>query len=342
MSTMTTGGGAGGAGGAKIAKLTDLPEPPARRTGWPWTEIATLPEDYEDVEWPTVSAICPSYNQGRFFEEALRSLLLQRYPKLEIVVMDGGSNDETLEIADKYRDFIDIFVSESDNGPSHAVNKALRASKGNIICWLNTDDRQEPGAMFTATRIFAKDNAVRWVSGACEHYWDGEQAGEMRQSIGDAHRAEWLFNCQVQTPATFWDRALHDEVGFFDEDFFYMWDTDLFYRFVLGGIEPRILPEKLASFRLHSASKCGVETDRFRREAVEKMMPRYFAGLPPEEQRLAKEIGAIKLLRIAELELKNRKLGGSVQHALRAMSWSPRAVVRALARRAKHDPAPIL
>src|SRR5882762_4423248 len=122
--------------------LKQLPEPPKGKTGWPWTEQsprvpATMPEGRL---WPGISIVTPSFNQGQFIEETIRSVLLQGYPNLEYFVIDAGSADLTLEIIKKYEPWITYWVSEPDNGQVDAIKKGLRLSSGEWFNWINSDD----------------------------------------------------------------------------------------------------------------------------------------------------------------------------------------------------------
>ncbi|MGB5971795.1 MAG: glycosyltransferase, partial [Nodosilinea sp.] len=98
-------------------------------------------------EWPRVSIVTPSYNQGQFLEETIRSVLLQRYPNLEYIVIDGGSTDNSAEIIEKYQSCITYWVSEKDNGQAHAINKGLKISTGSILGWINSDDLYVKGTL---------------------------------------------------------------------------------------------------------------------------------------------------------------------------------------------------
>ena len=122
--------------------LADLPLPPLERAGWPWTaETQALPAKRPDgSDWPLITIVTPSYNQGRFIEETIRSVLLQGYPNLEYMVIDGGSTDETVAILECYDPFLTHWESRPDRGQSHAINKGLSRATGEIFQWINSDD----------------------------------------------------------------------------------------------------------------------------------------------------------------------------------------------------------
>jgi len=117
--------------------LADLPPAPTGRSGWPWTEAS--PSVPDDGPWPTVSVITPSFNQAPFIEETIRSVLLQSYPALEYLIVDGGSRDGTVEILRRYDPWL-RWISEPDRGQTDAINKGLRLATGDILAYLNADE----------------------------------------------------------------------------------------------------------------------------------------------------------------------------------------------------------
>ena len=119
-----------------------LPLPSPGKSGWPWTEESPqLPGVMPDGNlWPKISIVTPSYNQGSFIEETIRSVLLQGYPNLEYIIIDGGSTDKSVEIIKKYEKFLDYWISERDKGQAHAINKGLHIASGDVIAWINSDD----------------------------------------------------------------------------------------------------------------------------------------------------------------------------------------------------------
>src|SRR5262245_56142305 len=137
--------------------LAELPPPPSGKTGWPWTvETPGLPAMRPDGSpWPRVSIVTPSYNQGRFIEETLRSILLQGYPDLEYIVMDGGSTDGSADIIRKYSPWLTSWISEPDGGQVAAINAGMARATGTLLNWINSDDFLLPGALEALGSIMA-------------------------------------------------------------------------------------------------------------------------------------------------------------------------------------------
>jgi len=137
--------------------LAQIPKPESLlKFGWPWTS-ETEPKQYANLlMWPKISVLIPSFNQGEYLEETLRSVLLQNYPSIQIIVIDGGSTDQSVGILNKYDIFINFWVSEPDSGQSDALNKAFLKADGEIICWLNSDDTFLPECLISVAKMFQK------------------------------------------------------------------------------------------------------------------------------------------------------------------------------------------
>ncbi len=138
----------------RCPRLEEIPPAPAGRSGWPWTEASTpLPDQTPTGDpWPLISIVTTNYNYGRFIEETIRSVLLQGYPNLEYVVIDGGSTDDSVEILRKYEKWLSFWVSEKDTGQAQGVNKGITRCRGEIFNWLNSDDQLQPGALVEVGR----------------------------------------------------------------------------------------------------------------------------------------------------------------------------------------------
>ena len=106
------------------------------------------------MEYPKITVVTPSYNQGQFIEATIQSVIGQQYPNLEYIVCDGGSTDETVEILKKYTDKITGWCSEKDQGQSDAINKGMRRATGDIVCWINSDDVLLPGTLHTVAKFY--------------------------------------------------------------------------------------------------------------------------------------------------------------------------------------------
>lgn len=254
----------------------------AGRSGWPWT--APSPEEaLAKGDWPRISVVTPSFNHAEFLEATLRSVLLQGYPNLEYLVIDGGSSDGTRAILQRYSEHLDYCVSEPDGGQSNAINKGLRRAGGQIVAWLNSDDTYLPGALCAVGRVFREHPEVDWVAGQCVMRRQGTP-DQVRSPCVDARIARWLYVSQVLQPACFWQKSLHDAVGYLDESLHYTMDRELFIRFLLHGAKPRQLGQPLATFLFHASSKSVSAPNGFRRESLTKVMRRYFFQIPARER----------------------------------------------------------
>ncbi len=218
-----------------ILTLQDLPDPPPTKVGWPWTEQADpLPEMQPDGNpWPKISILTPSYNQGQFIEETIRSVLLQGYPNLEYIVVDGESTDQTVDILKKYDPWIDDWISEPDEGQSDAINKGFAKATGRIFAWINSDDYYAPGALFTMAEAFmAADPEVGAVVGT-GHKVNGD--GEIVYTPDGSdltHEAflNWLDGGSFMQPACFLRREAWEQCGPLRTDLEYAMDVDLFLK----------------------------------------------------------------------------------------------------------------
>lgn len=242
--------------------LTELPPPPPGKTGWPWTvESPQLPDTMpEGKPWPRISIVTPSYNQGQFIEETIRSVLLQGYPDVEYIVMDGGSVDDSVSKIKKYEKFITSWVSQRDGGQADALNTGFAKVNGQVLGYINSDDRYEPGAFSEIAKCWSMAGANPdriLICGAVQDFFDDgrlsvlHQASPLRDIIAFAESRRFLHQ-----PGCFWSRDLWRRSPGFATDLHYAFDR-LFFAYLMTNTKViQIVTKKtLASFRFHAQSK---------------------------------------------------------------------------------------
>ena len=234
-------------------RLTELPPPSLGRSGWPWTEETSPLVNAEGPNhWRRITVVTPSFNQAIFIEETIRSVLLQGYPNLEYIVMDGGSTDGSVEIIKKYEKHLAYWTSQKDGGAADAISKGFDKGTGSIFAYLNSDDLYLPG---TINHVVTSTTDADVVYG--NTYWieeTGKVIGEQRQTpfttMGYLYGGSTL-----QQPATFWKRDLYLKCGGMSPSFRFAFDTDLFFRFAVQGARFKHVNKFVASFRIHPQSK---------------------------------------------------------------------------------------
>ena len=215
---------------------------------------------------PTISVITPSYNQGQFIRQTVESVLNQHYPAVEYLILDGLSTDNTVDVLRPYESGLTL-ISEADTGQTNAINKGLRQTTGDIVCWLNSDDYFLPGTLHTVGQFFADHPQQLWLTGDClivnemgapiqkpiRYY-----KRSLRQLSPGAYLGMTNAICQ---PATFWRRSVHEKLGYLDESLHYTMDYDWWLR--LQTLQPpAVLNTVLTAFRIHGQSKGGSGFDK--------------------------------------------------------------------------------
>ncbi|HVA98160.1 MAG TPA: glycosyltransferase family 2 protein, partial [Bacteroidia bacterium] len=195
----------------RTSLLKILPAVAPEKTGWPWLEETSVCEFNFDINYPKITIITPSFNQGDFIEETIRSVLLQNYPNLEYFIMDGGSTDESVDIIKKYEPFITYFESKKDNGQSHAINKGLAKTTGDIVTWLNSDDYYNAGTLFEIANEFIQQVNCNCVIGKSHVFGDGKSY-IAKSPLFESVEKTIGFGRIVQ-PAMFFKTNLYNQIG---------------------------------------------------------------------------------------------------------------------------------
>jgi len=217
---------------------------------------------------PKISIITPSLNQVSYIDETIRSVLLQHYPNIEYIVIDGGSTDGTLEVLKNYSNSL-TWVSGKDKGQADAINKGLTIATGDIIAYLNSDDIFLPGSLETVGSFFQDNPRTLWVTGGCDII---DEKGSKIRSWVTLWKEFWLYNQMldrlkgkknmlkilnfISQPATFWRQSVVKKIGLFDPNLKFVMDYDYWMRLYQFG-DPGIIRNRLAAFRIHTESKTG-------------------------------------------------------------------------------------
>lgn len=212
-------------------------------------------------EYPKISLVTPSYNQGEYIEKTITSIIEQNYPNLEYVIIDGGSTDNTLEVLKKYDKYLSYWVSEPDNGQSHALNKGIRQCTGDIFNWINSDDYYAPNALHKVAQHFANNPHVNVVTGMETVFYedDRQKTTDYSGTRLNASLEELVYAAHIDQPPTFFRMGIIEQIGLLNEELHYRMDSELWMKYLLHYGKEGILkiPDKLTYFRVHDNSKTG-------------------------------------------------------------------------------------
>ena len=238
-----------------------------------------------------ISIIIPSFNQGPFIEDTLRSVFSQENgAAYEVLVMDGGSTDGTVDILRGYADCLAYVESVADLGQTHAINKGLARMSGDVWMYLNSDDLLAPGALARVAQGFA-DPKVMWISGACENFDSTGPIGAVRVARVERMKdylAPWNRRSQYVFPFSgtcYMRREVVEQIGFFNESYSYSMDIEYYCRAVFeGGFSQTIIPDVLARWRWQPASKTMRTGIAYAFRAEEVRIAQCYAHCLPTDQ----------------------------------------------------------
>jgi glycosyltransferase involved in cell wall biosynthesis len=203
---------------------------------------------------PKISIITPSYNQGDFLEETILSVLNQTYQNIEYIIIDGGSNDSSLDIIAKYKHRLTYWISEPDHGQGDAINKGYLHSQGEFITWLNSDDLLYKDAIENMVKAILENPGV-------DLFYGNIMSGHTQKSASvwygrQTSFEEMIMSYHVPIPqqGSIFSRRVLEKTGFLDSRWHYVLDRELFLR-ISKCSKIKYVPETLGFFRLHKSSK---------------------------------------------------------------------------------------
>ncbi len=237
----------------KTYSLNDLIKVPNKK-GWPWNKESNF--TLIDAIYPKITVVTPSYNQGHFIEETIRSVLLQNYPNLEYLIIDGGSTDSTVEVIRKYEKYITYWVSEKDRGQSDAINKGFEKATGDIICWLNSDDYYYPNTLYRVANHFMNDsNKNKIIFGQGTFLFEQYNLKIPNKTAKLSKKLTIDFCDYVIQPSSFWTKSVWDKVGILKNEIHYCFDWEWFIRASKVGVNLQMVEDIFSVYRIHSAHK---------------------------------------------------------------------------------------
>jgi FkbM family methyltransferase len=311
--------------GHDASEQPEFPLSTDRGDAWPW---AAVPDSHRlpvaSGFEPRISIIIPSLQQGSYLEEAIRSVLLQQYPNLELIVIDGGSTDESLEIIRRYSPWLSFWTSEPDRGQADAINKGLTHVTGEIFTWLNADDLLLPGSLDTVAES-ARKHPGSVLAGSVVYFSDDGKERVRRQARLDRDHLLQVWRsdrAEFHDQGLFYPTTLISRIGHLDASLSYTFDFEFLVRTTLVT-DVTCIEQPLARFRLHESSKTGSQAVRFIDEEVE-VIERYRDQMTDFDER-----AFVDFIAGAKLRRGVRSLGrGGMRLVIEAVRSRPIGAVR--------------
>lgn len=239
-------------------------------------------EEIKIKNYPKITVIIPSFNQDKFLEETLLSIINQNYPNLELIIYDGGSTDNSTKILEKYDKHINFWISETDNGQADAINKGLKKSTGDLIGWLNSDDLYLPGSLYKVANAYINSNYADLIFGNC--YLIDENSLFTWEFKYVPFSFEYLLYCgwNLSTQSAFWSRKIMKEIGEM-KNLTIAFDYDWFLRITNRSKRVHFISSALGCYRIHKSSKFSMISIEDRIPVYANIRSNYFNDLKTDD-----------------------------------------------------------
>lgn len=257
----------------RLGNLNQYPPRPLRR-------LALPPNGHRLPATPKISLITPSFRQGNFIEKTIKSILDQEYQNIEYFIQDGGSQDETVAILQKYEAKITGWISEKDTGQSQAINKGFARTDGEIMAWINSDDLLLPGTLNTVAHFFAHHPDVDVIYG--DRLLIDQNGMEIGRWIMPAHDDAVLsWADYIPQETLFWRRRIWEKAGGrVDESFRFAMDWDLLVRFRDAGAKFAHIPRFMGAFRVHEQQKTSANINDIGQQEMNRIREKILGRIP--------------------------------------------------------------
>ena len=276
----------------------NLPAYPAALSRNSWDNI--LPDG---LTWPRITIVTPCFNHAPYLEDTICSVLSQGYPNLEYIIIDGGSTDGSVEIIKKYEQYLHYWVSEPDNGHGHALNKGFARATGEVMAWINSDDKYMPWTFSVIGEIFATCQDVHWLVGR-SGFWDlpGRlvQVRTKYKSLYDYLLGDYQW---IQQESVFFSKDLWQRAGGkINTDYHLMVDGELWCRF-FSHESIWQLSVILSGYRSHGQNRAVLHWDDVQEE-MKKAIEELRTTMPDEVLDIVKRLQQLRCINSWLLKLK--------------------------------------
>ena len=264
--------------------------------------------------YPKISVITPSYNQGIYIEETIQSVLNQNYPNLEYIIIDGGSNDSTVEVIKKYESKINFWMSEKDKGQADAINRGFAKATGDILCWLNSDDYFFPETLkYVASQLNIEKKEI--LFGEVDHIFEPDKAVKHSnvKNKFDNYNLE-LYDFIIQ-PGSFWTKKVWESTGVVDEKLHFVFDWEWFLRAKKNNTEFKYSNKVMSMYRVHDAHKTSNGGEK-RQKEIEYILKKYsgdkilkaFIFMRDERSKVDETLQSVKINKLTRFDMKILRL----------------------------------